>query len=240
MIREAIDRILALAPVEKIEFDGREFASKKIEPIAPSHPAPLKIGTLAGVVDWIKNEGKEFYGKSGAPGVAIHIGGPASVSVISDLDWFWMERHTYLVAAAQACAFPFGQYMEIENFIINLQLHFVDTAAKAEILKYVSHISKNEVMTATDDGISQTTVAKNEIGRLEKVSLAPIQKLQPFRTFREVAQPEGEFLLRLKSGGGDLPLVALYSATGVAWELEAVANVHGYLKGELPDVAVIR
>jgi hypothetical protein len=240
MIREAIDRILALADVEKIEFDGREFASKKLEPMSPAHPAPLKIGTLAGVVDWIKSEGKVFRCEPGSPGVAIHIGGPSSVAVISDLGWDWMERHTYLVAAAQACAFQFGQYMEIENFIINLQLHFVDTAAKGEILKYVSRISKNEVMTATDDGISQTTVAKNEIGRLEKSTLAPIQKLQPFRTFREVAQPEGEFLLRLKQGGGDLPLTALYSATGIAWELEAVANIHGYLKSELPDVAVIR
>jgi hypothetical protein len=240
MIKEAIEKILSLAPPEKVEFDGREFSSKPLTPVPPAHPDPLKIGTLAGIVDWIKAEGKVFYGEPGAPGVSIHIGGPASVSVISDLGWDWMERHTYLIATAQPCAFPFGQYMEIESFIINMQLHFVDTAVKAAIIRYVSHISKNEVMTATDDGISQTTIAKNEIGRAEKATISPIQKLQPFRTFREVAQPEGEFLLRLKAGGGDLPVIALYSATGVAWELEAVANVYGYLKCELPDVTVIR
>jgi hypothetical protein len=62
----------------------------------------------------------------------------------------------------------------------------------------------------------------------------------PFRTFRELDQPEGEFLLRLRSGAGDLPMVALYQAEGIAWELTAIESIHSWLADRLPDHTIVR
>lgn len=57
-------------------------------------------------------------------------------------------------------------------------------------------------------------------------------KLQPFRTFIEVAQPESEFLLRLNDDG----CIGLYPADGGVWKLEASRNVAGYFEKELEDL----
>lgn len=233
MIKEAINRILELAKVETITHEGRTFTSRALTPMVPPRVAPLMISTLKGVVDWIDSEGDD-------EDLIVHILDPRRVEVQSTIDPNWNTRQTFAIAEAQQCAFPFSRDLEIEEFIINLQLNFQDTPEKAALLKFVSCISKNEVRQATDDGISQTVMKKNEIGRLEASSIDPIQRLKPFRTFREVEQPVGEFLLRIKQGRGDLPTVALYSTAGAAWELDAIESIHEYLKRECPGHTVIR
>jgi hypothetical protein len=52
----------------------------------------------------------------------------------------------------------------------------------------------------------------------------PIQ-LKPFRTFPEVDQPEGMFVLRMKTGG----LATLIVCDGNAWKLEAVKRLREWL-----------
>lgn len=234
MIKEAINRILELAKVETITHEGRTFSSRPLTPMSPPHVAPLAVSTLKGVVDWILSE--EGQDES----LVVHILSPRRVEVISAIDPNWNSRQTFAISEAQQCGFQFGRDLEIEEFIIGIQINFQESPEKAELLKFVSHISKNEVRQATDDGISQSVMKKNEIGRHEAARIDPIQKLLPFRTFREIEQPVGEFLLRIKQGRGDLPTVALYSTAGAAWELEAIEGIHEYLKDALPGKTVIR
>jgi hypothetical protein len=235
MIQKAIDRILDLADVKMLTHDGRTFSTRALAPMKPPVAQPLNVSTLSGLIDWINSEGNKV-----GPEFLVHIADPRHVNVVSLLDDNWMQRHSFAAAEAQQCAFPFGRDLEIEEFIIGLQLNFQETPQKAALLKFVAHITKNEVRQATDDGISQTVVQKNEISRMEAARIDPIQKLKPYRTFREVEQPDGEFLLRIKQGRGELPTVALYSTGGVAWELDAIDLVHGYLRNALPERTIIR
>lgn len=221
MIKEAIEKIVEMAEIETFErADGRDYTSRPFHPVKPAHPAPLGLSTLAGVVDLSKSIGRDHL---------IHIQGHDKVAVISDLDEGWLERHNFALATAQPCAFPFDRMLDVEQFVINVQLHFEASPAKDAILAFVSHLSANEVRLASDDGLSQTAVIRTEIGRKENATIAPIQHLRPFRTFREIEQPEGEFLLRLHPGRGELPQVALYQAEGAAWRDQAIESINEYL-----------
>lgn len=63
--------------------------------------------------------------------------------------------------------------------------------------------------------------------------------LKPYRTFREVDQPQSECIVRLTSNPSALPKVALYESDGGAWRLEAVSKIVAHLSEALPDWTVI-
>ena len=232
MIKEAINTILDLASPETLVFSGRPYTSKTLHPVLPLQPQPLKTSTLAGLVDWIRAQEKD------PAELIVQICGPNVVDVLSRLDDTWRRRENYVSAVAKSCAFPFGQQHEIEQFIINVQLNFEDSEDKTNLLAHVSKVSQILAEVASDDGISQSTVVKNEIGRNERVVLAPIQRLRPFRTFRDIEQPEGEFLLRF-SKGQSLPTVALHAASGIAWEYTAIESIREYLEREIANDKIV-
>jgi hypothetical protein len=64
-------------------------------------------------------------------------------------------------------------------------------------------------------------------------------KLKPFRTFREVDQPESPFIFRVHQQAEEMPKCALYEADGGAWKLQAMKNIGDYLKEKLPDTVVL-
>jgi hypothetical protein len=73
----------------------------------------------------------------------------------------------------------------------------------------------------------------------DQVALKPIVKLSPYRTFREVEQPESEFLLRVRLDNNDAPAVALFEADGGAWINQAMENVVNYIQSLVADIPVI-
>lgn len=67
---------------------------------------------------------------------------------------------------------------------------------------------------------------------MEQVDVPNQVKLQPFRTFAEVKQPESEFVFRLKKSGENI-YAGIFEADGGAWKLEAIKRIKGYLEKEL-------
>jgi hypothetical protein len=92
-----------------------------------------------------------------------------------------------------------------------------------------------------DDGITQKVSIKRGLsGALkDQVSLKPVVKLSPYRTFREVEQPESEFLLRVRLDSNDVPTVALFEADGGAWINQATENIVQYIQSIVPTIPVI-
>lgn len=235
MIREAFDWIAERVKANVLEFEDRSYTDRPIHPVKRPLARPIGISTLTGLVDWFNSHEGELV----RSGLLIVVESPTVVKVISPLDTKWKERDSFITIEIDPCDFHFNDFMHIENFIISMQVAFEESEAKAKILKHVSHISSNDVIASDDDGISQTVMAKNEIGRLEEVDLKPIQKLKPFSTFREVEQPERQFLLRFRRGAdGHLPKVALFSADGTAWELDAVQSIYEHLSDKLGGLPV--
>ena len=135
--------------------------------------------------------------------------------------------------------FPFDQYIDIEEFVIKMQCHFVPSQAQKDIINFVSAIKTSEVRKSEDDGIAQKVSVENEIGRLESVKFDPIVKLAPYRYFREVEQVESVFLLRMRKCGDSLPQVALFEADAGEWKIRAMDIVQEHLREILPEGARI-
>lgn len=49
MLKTAIDKILSLAEVQKLVFDGRSYTSRSITPVEDPLPISLNLSTLTGL-----------------------------------------------------------------------------------------------------------------------------------------------------------------------------------------------
>jgi hypothetical protein len=64
--------------------------------------------------------------------------------------------------------------------------------------------------------------------------------LSPYRTFRELNQPESAFIFRMRGGGeGKAPQCALFEADGGKWKLDAVQAIKLWLADFCPGIASI-
>ncbi len=125
--------------------------------------------------------------------------------------------------------------------MISLQALFVDEGDRARTLALLGSIRSDEVVTANDDGITQTVIAQAGVVLNRQVEVPNPVTLAPYRTFREVDQPTSPFVLRLATPHGQkLPQAALFEADGGAWRLVAMERIGRLLRTTVPDdVAVI-
>lgn len=236
MIREAIDRIIELTKASEnrpININGREYWSNDGGPIMPPTVSPVAIvKSLDALLSAI--EAPELAGLSEdlLASLQIVVDGPRLVSVTTAADCTWAMRDRYIDAAYRTEPFPFGHYMDIETFIIKAQCLFVDSDVKRALIAHVSSISGEEVVTNTDDGISQTVVTKDKLNRDNHTELSPMMALRPYRTFPEVEQLESLFLLRMQKREGGPPHAALFEADGGLWVSKACANIAEYLRND--------
>lgn len=195
--------------------------------------ASVILGTLEGFVGYVKDnrDGLDL-GKHIAHVVSpsrVELLGPVGpapfhqrpVPAVADLSRF--------TAGADGSGFAFGQWKDVESFVIGLQAHFVQTPERDAVLKLVGSTKDEAVRQTDDDGVTQSVVARQGAVLVEEVKVPNPVLLRPFRTFREVEQPEGRFILRLRSGG---PVLALFVADGEGWRLEAVAKIKEFLEAQ--------
>lgn len=231
MIKEAIEKILSLGGSKEEIINGRTYQNGPggIIPIYPPKVQTLEVNTLTGIVD---------YGVSSFE--MVHIADHAAVHIMSStyID-NWKTRSTYLTACHKSPVFRFGQWMNVEEFIINLQAMFVQDESTAAILKVVGNIKEEAVNDYTDDGITQAVTAKKGISRAELVAVPNPVTLRPYRTFREIEQPASTFVLRMRGERGQQPSCALFEADGRMWQLEAIQGIKLWLQDKIEGVKII-
>ena len=131
---------------------------------------------------------------------------------------------------------PFGNYQKHEDALIYLRTRYVQDEGVKSILDVVGNIANEEVQSVSDDGFAQQVTQKAGIQRLEKTTVPNPVKLVPFRTFREVDQPQSEFLIRMKGAeAGTPPMLAVFETDGGAWRQAAVESIKTYLVKELGE-----
>lgn len=123
--------------------------------------------------------------------------------------------------------FEQGRFFDQEQFIIQLLSRFADSPARAELLKLVGSVKSGETTTSDDDGFSQNVEVKAGVTLVKEVALKNLWKLQPFKTFPEVEQPEVNYILRVQKG--DTPKFALFEADGGLWKIKATSAVREWL-----------
>lgn len=235
MIKEAIDRILELAEPNIVENVNGRFSDKKMTRMDDELRAvAISMNTLSSLVDYIK--GQEDFKQ--IPYI-VQVVSPTYVKLISALDKDRM-RETLVEINAEIPEFPFGQFIDNERFIINVQSKFADgafTDDKAVILAFAGNVKSGTVTKYGDDGVSQKAAIKKGITSLSEVEVPSPCMLMPYRTFVEVSQPVSRFIFRVRdderSGG---VACALYEADGGAWKNEAKDNIKEFLETHLKDV----
>lgn len=227
MIKEAIDRILSLGEYNPETIDKRTYQNGPggILALKPPKAETLVINTLTGIVDY-KPDVKQL----------AHVIDHKTVHVI-DAEYVdeWLTRSIHLTAVHESPVFRFGQFMDVEEFIINLQALFVQDEHTAAILKVVGNLKEENVTQFNDDGQTQAVTARAGISTVTTVPVPNPVALRPYRTFMEIEQPESTFVFRMRSGG----LCALFEADGRMWRLEAIKSIREWLDKQIPGIKVI-
>lgn len=138
------------------------------------------------------------------------------------------KRDCFVKVEAGVTPFVFGQYMSLEDLRIALLTQFVDSVFRVQVLSFLSSITDSNIKTSGDDGVSQSVTAMVSIASRADVRVPSPVTLQPIRTFAEVEQPEGKFLLRLRPVKDQLPQAGLFELH-TNWKRAAALNVKAYL-----------
>ena len=229
-----VEKIVELAEVETFDLCEGVFTSKQIYPVKEPMPNSLNLSTLTGVKDYLQENLDGF-----APGdVMLHIVDYRTVHVVGPIAGNAKQRALIITACAHECGFGFGKYVERENFQVGLMASFLPTKMRDDVLKYVTGIVQSAEIKTSDDGISQRVTARTGVARVSEIDLPNPVTLQPYRTFPEAAQPESDFVFRVRQIDGKVG-VALFEADGGRWKLQAALNIKEWLVENIPGARVI-
>lgn len=241
--KEAIEKIESLVRDSFIvRVDGKTYSARDLNPVLYEPKAKaVCVATLTGFVDFVERNIDELDLINSYIAV---IDSPQSVALCSTLLDQQREREILLTASLDSNmkTFPFGTFMPQEEFII--KLHSLFEKKEGDDFDYValmvSKAVKADTADTNDDGITQHVTVKRGIsGALkEKGEIKPIVRLSPYRTFREIVQPESQFLLRIKTSNNGEVQAALFEADGGVWRNDARLRIAAYLKEHI-KVSVI-
>ena len=236
MLAEAIQKILELAHNNEHSIGGETYTDKIVHHV-PKHidkPDAFALSGLDGIAKVVDMEMPSL----NAP-VVIRVTDPATVDVFSTYLGD-MSRYKAYAAHADVPGFRDG-YAEHAETIIRLRSRFAPNEGQAYLLEILRSMNMEQSARSDDNGVTQTITARQGIALNQTVTVKPIVKLKPYRTFFEVEQPESEFLLRIDNNGR----VGLFEADGGAWKLQAKKSIADYfennpvLKQHIEDGLVI-
>ncbi|MDR1046629.1 MAG: hypothetical protein LBL64_02560 [Treponema sp.] len=196
--------------------------------------------TLTGFVDYIKANVDALELKNHV----IVVENPGEASLYSAITGRDRKRDLVAVAALDKGlqSYRFGQYQQVEEFVISLNSLFEESMDREKVINYVSRVKGGTGFTLDDDGVTQVAeVSRGVSGALtEKESAPKIVGLKPYRTFRDIDQPVSNFLMRLKLIDTESHIVGvcLYEADGGRWRDTVVQTIKEFLNKELADLGV--
>ena len=215
-----------------LEVGGKPYSVESLHPVKEIGPVALSLNFLDSLITYLRDDVDLFRTDYQ---LIIEITSPTEVKLHTRTMGKFNERLTPVLCSALVDQFPWGRFIDPDNFIIMAQSRFVDTEDLAKIRAIVGNVKSEEVIQFSDDGVSQMVNAKSGITRVENVVIPPRVKLAPYRTFIEIKQPESEFVFRARKADG-LPNFALFEADGGAWRIEAMKRIKDYLEEELSGI----
>jgi hypothetical protein len=211
------------------------------DPAALVKPGPaaktLGVSTLGAIRDYLTTNRDDLDVEQ----IMVHVHAPTRVDVLGPLFPRSRARETFATAQVADLTDGFlGKFLQLEDFLIGLQIRFADADDRPRLLALLSTVKHETVKTALDDGMTQVVQARAGVALISDVAVPNPVLLTPYRTFRDVVQPSSLFVLRVQAGhAGGLPQVGLFEADGGAWRLFAIARVRTWLTEALPDLAIL-
>lgn len=220
-----------------LEVNGQKYSPAGLCQILDKRLiAPLNISTLTGFVDFINSKSEDV------SNCIILIEDYNAVSLMTPVDDETKRRDYYIQAKLRKeNEFNFGNYMDNEEFIIKLNSLMNDTYARGKLIQFVSSLTINNSIDTKDDGVTQqVSIKRGMSGALKDKGEAPsVVSLAPFRTFRDIEQPESNFIFRMKAYEQKIPLCALFEADGGEWKNKAIVKIKEFLEEKKLGLTII-
>lgn len=230
MIREALQYIVGLNATEVKEIKGKRYTDKQVYPVVEPSISALEVSTLESIVEYITKNPDGLNVSADTPFI-IHVEDYNAVTLKSVIHGDFHSRHKLLKSVDETRQFSFGNWYDREKFNIALQSQFVHTQNLVDLIAVISNVSEENGVTSTDDGMSQKVTARTGVATLSNIVIPNPLKLQPFRTFPEVEQPESVFVFRLGKGME----CSLHEADGGKWKADCVKNIKEWFQFSLKD-----
>ena len=156
-----------------------------------------------------------------------------SVSVFGPLEKEnrWQRKRFYLATAADVPGWESEKRLPFDQAAVALMTRFQENEDRKYALRLLSQITTGAKVTYADNGIATTIVTAKGVGLSENTTIRPLVRLRPYRTFQEVEQPEGIFLIRIDERG-----ITFTEADGGMWKLTARNTVKAWLQEQLQDL----
>lgn len=233
MLKEAIEKIEAMSAKPEVQtIDGhnyiidRDGVYSEILP-TPCYPKGIRLHSLDAVVKMIKTEALPM---EAAP-IYIEVLAHDKVKVFlspMDEDNQCVRPDLYDVVAQDVPGWEPEVQLAFDKAAVALQTRFQDGGDKDYTMRLLSQITTGAKVTYNDIGVATTIVTQKGVTLQGTESIRPVVKLRPYRTFQEVEQPEGLFLIRINERG-----ITFTEADGGMWKLTARKIVAAYLNEAL-------
>jgi len=220
-----------------VDVAGQKYSAVDLKQVMDNRRiAHVNLNTLTGFVDFIMSKSED------TSNCLIFIEDYNQVCLITPIDDATKRRDYYIVAKLRKeNEFNFGNYMDHEEFIIKVKSLIKDSYQRDQLMAFVSSLTINNSIDTKDDGVTQQVAIKRGMsGALKDKGEAPsIISLAPFRTFREIDQPESDFLFRMKAFDQKIPVCALFEADGGEWKNKAIAEIKKFLEDQKLGLTII-
>lgn len=233
-LRDAIQLLLDvgedMAKPEVLEIAGKTYCTKNLQRYDKEEMAvPLTACSLTSLLDYLAERSEEL-----RESMIIHVESPTKVRLLSGLIKERRREELFCVETYPN-GFQFDRYYSQEDFVINMQTAFQQTDETKLILAVAGNVENKTVSNYGDDGTSQkATISRGIAGKADVEVPNPV-RLQPYRTFLEVDQPESKFVFRISEGRDGEPMFKLVEADGGLWKYDAVNAIKEYLRDNIKD-----
>lgn len=237
MLTEFLNRLLELKQEPVTDVGAVHYWTSSGNQILPPLQKPLEFRTLTGMVDYLLSGLDILTDDIEDTDLAIHVVSHERVDLVGTCDPTYKTRQTL---ARSVCGSPqpkFRDWLDQEAFSIFVQSEFMATPERAELLAMVGVLDAEDVRTAKDDGVTQTISARKGVVLRERKTIPNPILLAPYRTFREIDQPESLFVLRVREGSSTIQL-ALFPADGDAWSLTAMQSIKTWLSATVTNKSI--
>lgn len=229
MLAEALQKFADLINTRLYDADdGRQLSNR------PLYNMPLPEEPVYPTLDLVSLDGlAAFVAESKLAGAVIRCKAQ-SVEVLSPEFGVRRQRNVYARASCKVESFNFGHFIDMEQFRIGLLTRFVVNDDLKKILDFTAKLTAESASSLTDNGVSQSVTARVGIATSAQVDVPSPCKLRPVRTFREIDQPEGVFVFRMRKGAAGGIEAALFEHF-TDWERVAALGVAEYLRENYTD-----
>lgn len=227
MLKAAIEKIEAMShKPQLVECDGHHYWSDRegnLSEIVPEQPRPERItlNSLAALATFVREEALTIL-----PRVYITVPNHLTAECFGAPDeTLRYERCCmYTAKATDVPGWEPKVQLPFEEAIVALRTRFQAAQDSDYALRLLSNITTGGKITFNDNGVATSIITKKGIDLQGNEAIKPIIRLRPYRTFQEIEQPEGLFLIRVSERA-----ITFIEADGGMWKLEARKSIYAFL-----------